>query len=295
LSEFLKIKGYQVIGIRRRSTQETECPPVEIIEGDILDSGFLREVVREIEPDEFYHLAAMSHVGESFRIPSATLQTNILGTLNCLEAVRETGCKFYQASTSELFGDSPPPQDETSPMSPRSPYAISKLAAYWLVRNWRERGLYAVNGILYNHESPRRGADFVTQKVCTAAAEIKAGMRKSLKLGNLEVRRDWGHAEDYVRGMWLMMQQPGPDDYVLATGESRSVKDLLNAAFGCVGLHWGNYVVPDRALYRPTEVEHLKGNPAKAEALGWTRKWTFQTMIEEMVDAAAGRINFRHR
>ena len=283
LSELLTRKGYEVWGIRRRNAQESETPPnVKVLEGDITDPHFLRDVVEEVNPDEFYNLAAMSHVGESFKIPTVALEVNAVGTLNCLEAAKKVGCKFYQASTSELFGDSPPPQNENTPFRPRSPYAIAKLASYWLVRNYRERGMYAVNGILFNHESPRRGADFVTQKVCKAASR---GER--VKLGNLDARRDWGHAEDYVFGMWLMLQQPKPDDYVLATGESRSVAELCRVAYGAKGLEWRDYVETDRKLFRPTEVEHLCGDPRKAEAIGWKRKWTFEAMIWEMVNAAA--------
>lgn len=281
LSEFLKTKGYDVFGIRRRSCQESESPDVELIEGDITDTGFVRDVVDELKPEEFYNLAAMSHVGESFNIPRTTLEANTIGVLNCLEAARRIGCRFYQASTSELFGDSPPPQSEETPMRPRSPYAISKLASYWLVRNYRERGLYAVNGILFNHESPRRGRDFVTQKVCTAAAK-----RTKVTLGNLEAERDWGHAEDYVQGMWLMLQQPKPDDYVLATGEARSVRQLCQLAYAKVGLDWREFVSVDAKLFRPTEVERLLGDPSKAESIGWKRRWTFDAMIGEMIDSA---------
>lgn len=239
----------------------------------------MRDVVEEVNPQEFYHLAAMSHVGESFKIPHVALEINAVGTLNCLEAAKRVGAKFYQASTSELFGDSPPPQSELTPMRPRSPYAIAKLAAYWLVRNYRERGMFAVNGILFNHESPRRGGDFVTQKVCTAAAR-----KQPVKLGNLDAVRDWGHAEDYVYGMWLMMQQRAPDDYVLATGEAHSVRELCELAYAVVGRDWRAYVEVDESLFRPTEVEHLLGDPRKAESIGWKRKHTFHSMIEEMIE-----------
>ena len=273
-------KGYEVYGIRRRNAQESETPPVNIIDGDITDAGFVRDVVDAVRPDEFYNLAALSHVGHSFDVPRVCMETNLIGTLNCLEAVKKVGCKFYQASTSELFGDSPPPQNELTPMRPRSPYAVSKLGAYWLVRNYRERGLFAVNGILFNHESPRRGKDFVTQKVCTAAAK-----KEPVALGNLKALRDWGHAEDYVYGMWLMLQNK-PDDYVLATGETRSVLQLAEIAYKSVGLDWVDYVRTDPKMFRPLEVECLRGDPRKAEAIGWKRKWTFQKMIEEMVNAA---------
>lgn len=282
LSELLKKKNYEVFGVKRRSTQETETPDVELFQGDITDAGFVRYVVNEVKPEEIYHLAAMSHVGDSFLVPAHTIETNTIGTLNLLEAVNPLTTKFYQASTSELFGDSPPPQHELTPMRPRSPYAISKLAAYWLTKNYRSRGMFAVNGILFNHESPRRGADFVTQKVCTAAAK-----KQKVKLGNLSAIRDWGHAEDYVYGMWLMMQQLRPDDYVLATGKAHSVRELCEAAYGMVGLDWQEYVEVDPKLLRPTEVEHLLGDPSKAEELGWTRKHNFYSIVAEMVNVAS--------
>jgi GDPmannose 4,6-dehydratase len=283
LASLLKKKNYEVIGIQKRNAQGSKVPEgVEIIEGDITDAGFVRDVTEDVKPHEFYNLAALTHVGHSFSIPRAYIEVNTIGTLNCLEAASRVGCRFYQASTSELFGDAPPPQSEETPMRPRSPYGAAKLAAHWLTRNYRERGLFAVTGILFNHESPRRGADFVTRKVCDAA-----GKKKPVTLGNLEAKRDWGHAEDYVYGMWLMMQQPKPDDYVLATGESRSVKDLCEIAYGMVDLDWKDYVKVDERNFRPTDVEFLQGNPKKAEAIGWRRKHTFRTMIAEMVNASA--------
>lgn len=282
LSELLKKKNYEVFGVKRRSTQETETPDVELFQGDITDAGFVRYVVNEVKPEEIYHLAAMSHVGDSFHVPSHTIETNAIGTLNLLEVVNPLTTKFYQASTSELFGDSPPPQNEGTPMRPRSPYAISKLAAYWLTRNYRERGMFAVNGILFNHESPRRGADFVTQKVCTAA-----GKKRKVRLGNLNAKRDWGHAEDYVFGMWMMMQQASPRDYVLATGKAHSVRELCEAAYGMVGLDWQEFVEVDPKMFRPTEVEHLLGDPTKAEEMGWRRKHNFYSIVAEMVNAAS--------
>jgi GDPmannose 4,6-dehydratase len=245
----------------------------------------MRDVVEEVRPDEFYNLAAMTHVGHSFEIPRTTIEVNTLGTLNCLEAVaRLPRCKFYQASTSELFGDSPPPQNEETPLRPRSPYGVSKLAAHWLAKNYRERGMFVVTGILFNHESPLRGMDFVSRKICEAA-----GKRLPVKLGNLDAKRDWGHAEDYVAGMWLMMQQEKPDDYVLATGEARSVRDLAELAYRMVDLDWRDYVVVDESLFRPTDVEHLLGDPRKAESIGWKRRWCFGAIVSEMVNAAARR------
>lgn len=283
LSELLLKKGYVVHGIKKRNSQGSEVPPgVEIIEGDITDPGFVRNALKRARPNEFYNLAALTHVGLSFSLPSSYVQVNTIGALNCLEAAFEYGCKFYQASTSELFGDSAPPQNEETPMRPRSPYGASKLAAHWLAKNYRERGLFAVTGILFNHESPRRGMDFVSRKVCEAA-----GKRKGVRLGNLHAKRDWGHAEDYVQGMWLMMQQPKPDDYVLATGKAHSVSELCEIAYGMVGLDWKKYVTVDESLKRPVEVEHLLGDPRKAEAIGWKRRHSFHSMIAEMVNAAS--------
>lgn len=239
----------------------------------------LERAFDEIRPDETYNLAAMAHVGESFKIPVATFQVNTLGCLYLLECVRKYGGKFYQASTSEMFGDSHPPQSEETPFRPRSPYGISKLASYWLTRNYREAyGLFACNGILFNHESPRRGEDFVTRKICKAVAR-----NTWLSLGNLEAKRDWGHAEDFVMGMWQMLQQPKPDDYVLATGESRSVKDLLLAS-GYVG-----EVDHDPSLERPLDVEFLRGDSAKARQF-WTPKWSFEAMIREMVESEISKL-----
>lgn len=283
LSELLLKKGYEVIGIRKRNSQESEVPEgISIIDGDITDGSFVRDTVERIKPDEFYNLAAMTHVGLSFSIPKTCIEINTVGTLNCLEAAKRVGCKFYQASTSELFGDSPAPQNEDTPMRPRSPYGISKLAAHWLTKNYRERGLYAVTGILFNHESPRRGKDFVSRKICDAA-----GNRRGVKLGNLEAKRDWGHAEDYVYGMWLMMQQPKPDDYVLATGESHSVQELCEIAYRMVGMDWREQVEIDRNLFRPTDVDHLLGDPRKAESIGWKRNYSFRRLVAEMVHAAS--------
>jgi GDPmannose 4,6-dehydratase len=282
LSELLLKKGYEVWGIKKRSAQQQEVPEgARIIEGDITDAAFIRDAVEQVMPDEFYNLAAMTHVGLSFKIPAACLEINTVGTLNCLEAAKRVGCKFYQASTSELFGDSPPPQNEETPMRPRSPYGVSKLAAHWLTKNYRERGLFAVTGILFNHESPRRGIDFVSRKVCEAA-----GKGRKVRLGNIEAKRDWGHAEDYVLGMWLMMQQDNPDDYVLATGEAHSVKELCEIAYGMMGLDWRKYVEIDPSLFRPTDVEHLLGDPRKAEGIGWRRRHSFRSLIAEMVNAA---------
>lgn len=280
LSKLLLSKGYEVFGLVRRTSQGHEIPEgVEVVQGDITDPVSLESAFYDMRPDETYNLAAMAHVGESFKIPAATIQTNTLGCLYLLECIRRYGGKFYQASTSELFGDSPPPQNEETPFRPRSPYGISKLAAYWLTRNYREAyDLFACNGILFNHESPRRGEDFVSRKICKAVAR-----GEELTLGNLEASRDWGHAEDFVVGMWQMLQQAKPDDYVLATGVSRTVKELLLTA-GYTGR-----INHDARLDRPLEVEFLRGDASKAMAF-WKPKWDFNSMIREMVASELSKL-----
>ncbi len=289
LSEFLNAKGYEVHGLVRRTAQPKRIPPnVKVIAGDVTDPGVIRQV-EDINPDEIYNLAAMSHVGESFKIPTATFETNALGTLYLLEAARRTHSRFYQASTSELFGISAPPQNETTKFHPRSPYGVAKLAAYWLTVNYREAyGLFACNGILFNHESPIRGEDFVTQKIVRGVADIVSGKRDHITLGNLDAKRDWGHAKDFVRGMWLMLQQDKPGDYVLATGETHSIRELLDLAFSHVGItDWSPYVKTDPKFLRPSEVPALWGDPSKArKELGWEPEYTFKSLIEEMVNAA---------
>jgi GDPmannose 4,6-dehydratase len=305
LSKFLLAKNYEVYRLVRR-TSKPSCVPegVKIVEGDVTDPSVTRKIW-DIDPDEIYHLAAMSHVGESFKIPYATFQINACGTLNLLEGARRTGSKFYQASTSELFGSTPPPQNELTLFHPRSPYGVSKLAAYWLTVNYREAyGIYAVNGILFNHESPLRGHDFVTQKVARYCAALKPWLAhfdhdgererwaknttRKLKLGNLDAKRDWGHAADFVEGMWLMMQQPSPSDYVLATGVSRSIRDLLDVAFKHIGISdWSPYVEVDQNLFRPSDVDSLCGDASKAKSIGWEPKITFESMIGEMIDSAS--------
>lgn len=219
---------------------------------------------------------------------AASFAVNAVGAANCLDGAARVKAKFYQASTSELFGDSPPPQNEDSPMRPRSPYACAKLSAYWLTKNYRERGVHATNGILFNHESQRRGGGFVTQKVARGVAAIVRGEQTHITLGNLEAKRDWGHAKDFVRGMWMMMQNE-PGDYVLATGDMRSVAQLCQVAFDCVGLKWRDYVKTDDEFRRPLEVESLCGHAGKMHALGWRPEIDFKTMIREMVDAALKR------
>lgn len=287
LSKLLLSKGYEVYGLVRRTSQPKKIPDVNVIEGDVTDPG-ISNIIKKINPDEVYNLAAMSHVGESFKIPRTTFEINALATLNILEAVKHTHSRFYQASTSELFGNSPPPQNERTAFYPRSPYGAAKLASYWLTVNYRESyGLYACNGILFNHESPLRGKDFVTRKVCDGVAEIVQGKRSHITLGNLDTKRDWGHAEDFVYGMWLMLQQDRADDFVLATGETRSIRDLLDTAFGYVGLDWSRYVKTDKAFFRPADVDCLIGDASKAkEKLGWEPKHSFESMIHEMIDHA---------
>jgi len=282
LSDLLNDKGYEVFGLVRRSSQPRSIPGCEVIEGDVTDPGLSLPDV-----DEVYHLAAQSHVGLSFKTPHDTIRTNLNGTLNMLEHARKTKAKFYQASTSELFGSTPPPQNELSMMHPRSPYGVSKLASYWLTINYREAyGMDTYNGILFNHESPLRGDDFVTQKICRGLADIKAGKTDHIKLGNMAARRDWGHAKDYVRGMWQMMSWE-PGEYVLATGKTHAIIDFLDLAFDCALMGSAfDYVRKDESLYRPAEVECLCGDPSKAEANGWVREYTFEDMVKEMVDAA---------
>jgi GDPmannose 4,6-dehydratase len=293
LASLLLGEGATVYGLVRRVSRDTEHVGVphgvRIIPGDVTDPSTVR-LIGLSDMDEIYHLAAMSHVGDSFEQPVTAMTVNAVGTANMLEAARMCGARFYQASTSELFGNQPPPQTEDTPFQPRSPYACAKAAAFHLVAMYRDAyGMHASNGILFNHESPLRGDDFVTQRVCRAAAAIAAGDQDKLVLGNLDARRDWGHAEDFVRGMVAMVRHDEPGDYVLATGESRSVRDLLDVAFGVVGVRdWRPHVVSDPALYRPLDVQDLCGDASRAVLeLGWRRRWTFKAMIEEMVHAAA--------
>jgi len=303
LAELLLEKGYEVHGIiRRASTFNTSRidklyrdPHVNDVRlflhyGDIADSTNLIKLLYRIQPDEIYHLAAQSHVRVSFDIPEYTGNVTALGTIRILEAIRETQipARFYQASSSEMYGDAAEvPQTEGTPFRPRSPYAAAKLYAYWVTVNYREaHNLFACNGILFNHESPRRGETFVTRKITRAVAAIKAGRQDVLHLGNLEARRDWGFAPDYVRAMWLMLQQPTPDDYVVATGETHSVREFLEAAFSYVGLDWQPYVKIDPRYYRPTEVDLLIGDASKARnVLGWAPSLGFKELVALMVDA----------
>lgn len=302
LAELLVAKGYEVHGLIRRASSfntaridhlyddpHSTAPRMRLHYGDLTDGSQLARLIRTIEPDEIYNLAAQSHVGVSFQQPEYTANVGGLGVIRLLEAVRETGIdtRLYQAGTSEMFGDSPPPQSESSPFRPRSPYAAAKLYAYWVVRNYREAyGIFAVTGILFNHESPRRGPTFVTRKITRALARIVAGTEEKLFLGNLDAKRDWGHARDYVDAMWKMLQSERPADYVIGTGESRSVREFLDAAFELVGLPWGPLVEIDPTYYRPTEVEHLEADPSLARTeLAWTPQVSFDELVHEMVES----------
>jgi len=302
LAELLLAKEYEVHGIiRRASTFNTSridhlyVDPHEpgakffLHYGDLSDSSQLTNLIYNITPDEIYHLGAQSHVRVSFDIPEYTGDIVALGTTRLLEALRKSGIKarFYQASSSEMFGAAPPPQNEDTPFQPRSPYAAAKVYAYWMTVNYRDGyNLFACNGILFNHESPRRGETFVTRKITLAIAHILAEKQQYLFLGNLEAKRDWGYAPEYVETMWLMLQQDEPDDYVVGTGECHSVKDFLEEAFAYVGLDWKQYVKIDPRYFRPTEVELLLANPAKArKRLGWQPKVTFKELARIMVDA----------
>ena len=302
LAELLLSKGYQVHGlIRRASTFNTaridhiyEEPHVQdqhlfLHYADLTDGSRLVTLIDQIDPDEIYHLAAQSHVRVSFDEPEYTGDTTGLGTIRLLEAIRMTGSKarFYQASSSEMFGATPPPQNELTPFWPRSPYGAAKVYAYWATRNYREAyGMFAVNGILFNHESPRRGETFVTRKITRAVARIKAGVQSELWMGNLDAVRDWGYAPEYVEGMWRMLQHDQPEDFVLATGTSYSVRDFLELSFQHVGLDWEKYVRFDERYLRPTEVDALIGDPSKAkDLLGWEAKVLPPRLAQIMVDS----------
>src|SRR6266542_2718652 len=303
LAELLLDKGYEVHGIiRRASTFNTERidhlyedPHINGVKlflhyGDIADSTNLIKLLYRIQPEEIYHLAAQSHVRVSFDIPEYTGDVTGIGTIRILDAVRETGskAKFYQASSSEMFGKvQEVPQRETTPFYPRSPYGAAKVYAYWVTVNYRESyGMYACNGILFNHESLRRGETFATRKITRAAARIKHGLEKKVYLGNLDARRDWGYAKEYVEAMWLMLQQEQPDDYVIATGETHSIRDLLDEAFSYAGLNWEEHVDRDERYYRPAEVDLLLGDATKAKRqLGWQPKTGFRELVRLMVDA----------
>ncbi len=303
LAELLLGKGYEVHGIRRRSSSFNTSRIDHLINdfrhdkgarlflqyADLADSTSLIKILYNLQPDEIYALGAQSHVHVSFEIPEYTCDVTGLGMIRILEAVRETGIKtrIYQASSSEMFGSTPPPQSEKSPFHPRSPYACAKVFAYHAAVNYRESyGMYVCNGILFNHESPRRGENFVTRKVTRAIARIKRGLQDKLYLGNLEARRDWGYAPEYVEAMWQMLQQDKPDDYIIATGESRSVEEFVIAAFDHAEMDWREYVEIDPVYYRPAEVDLLAGDASKAKALlGWEPKVRFPELVRILVDA----------
>lgn len=302
LAEFLLNKGYDVHGvIRRASTFNTRRIDHLYVDphdsgnrlflhyGDLMDGPRLSGLLSEIHPDEVYHLAAQSHVRVSFDEPEFTCETTGLGTIRLLESIRQLGleCRFYQASSSEMFGSSPPPQNEQTPLHPRSPYGSSKLFAYWSARNYRDAyGLYVVNGILFNHESPRRGETFVTRKITRAVARIHAGVDQHLWVGNIDAVRDWGYAPEYVEGMWRMLQVDEPGDYVLATGVGNTVKDFLALAFDQVGLDWEKYVRFDDRYRRPAEVDALIGDASLAEAeVGWKPQVLMPELVKIMVEA----------
>ena len=309
LAELLLEKGYEVHGIiRRASTFNTsridhlyKDPHINGVRlflhyGDIADSTNLIKLLYRIKPEEVYHLAAQSHVRVSFDIPEYTGDVTALSTIRLLEAIRETGVgsKFYQASSSEMFGKAPQvPQRETTPFYPRSPYGAAKVYAFWVTVNYRESyDLFACNGILFNHESPRRGETFVTRKITRAVARIKEGLQSKLYLGNLDAQRDWGYAKEYVEAMWLMLQQDKPEDYVIATGETHSVRDFLTEAFSYADLDWQKYVEFDEKYLRPAEVDLLVGDASKArDALGWQPSTTFKDLVRLMVDADMAIVN----
>ena len=296
LSELLLDKNYEVHGVLRRSSSFNTGRIDHIFSrlnlhfGDLTDGSSFGSLLSSVKPDEIYHLGAMSHVKVSFEIPEFTAQAGALGTLRLLEAVRAhcPEARVYNASSSEMFGKvAEVPQKETTPFYPRSPYGCAKVFAHQLCVNYREAyGLHISNGILFNHESPRRGETFVTRKITKAAARIHAGLQKELLLGNLEAKRDWGYAKEYVEAMWLMLQQETPDDYVVATGETHTIKDFLDEAFGCLRLDWHEYVGIDKNYYRPSEVDILQGDASKAyKVLGWKPKVKLQELVRSMVKA----------
>jgi len=301
LAEFLHEKGYEVYGLMRRSSQHVEqrvgrlIDYVKVEHGDLTDSLSLREVLSRVQPDEIYNLAAQSHVAWSFKTPESTFDITGAGCLRLLEAVRQTSphSKFYQASSSEMYGQvHDVPQTERTYFHPRSPYGVAKIAAYWATVNYREGyDLFACNGILFNHESEKRGEEFVTRKITMAVAKIAAGQQDKLALGNLDAKRDWGYAPEFVRAMWMMLQQDVADDYVIATGEAHTVREFCEHAFSHVGLDWEKYVVIDPAFYRPAEVNLLIGDASKArEKLGWTHQTSFKELVTRLVDADVERL-----
>jgi GDPmannose 4,6-dehydratase len=301
LAELLLQQGYRVVGMTRRTSTDVHerighlVDNLEFVSGDLLDQSSMTSIVARVKPDEVYNLAAQSFVPTSWEQPVLTGEFTALGVTRVLEAIRAVNpqIRFYQASSSEMFGKvQATPQDESTAFYPRSPYGVAKLYGHWITINYRESyDLFAVSGILFNHESERRGKEFVTRKITDGVARIKLGLAKELRLGNLEARRDWGFAGDYVRAMWLMMQQPKPDDYVIATGTTRSVEDFVRAAFAVADLDWQQHVVVDPRFYRPAEVDLLVGNAAKAHAqLGWKPDVSFEGLVESMVLADLKRL-----
>ena len=302
LTELLLVKGYEVHGLMRRSSsfntgridhiyQDPQTPNPKLIlhYGDLTDGVSMTNLIHQIQPTEVYNLGAQSHVQVSFTMPQYTAQVDAVGAVALLESIRASGikCRYYQASTSELYGSTPPPQSEDSAFRPRSPYAAAKLMAYWSTVNYREAyGVHATNGILFNHESPRRGETFVTRKITRAVAKIATGSKEKLYLGNLDAVRDWGYAKEFVESMWLMLQQDQPGDYVVATGVGATVKDFAQIAFEHVGLNYKDHVEVDKRYERPTEVDALIGDPSKAEkVLGWKAKTHWKDLVKLMVDA----------
>jgi GDPmannose 4,6-dehydratase len=293
LSELLLEKGYEVHGVLRRSSSfntgriDHIFDKIQLHYGDLSDSLSIVKLIYEINPDEIYNLAAMSHVKVSFDIPKYSRDVVGLGALEIYEAchILKSKARIYNASSSEMFGSTPPPQNETSQFNPRSPYAAAKLYAYHMGRNYRDGyGMFISNGILFNHESPRRGETFVTRKITRAATRIKLGLQKELRLGNIDSKRDWGHAKDYVRAMWLMLQQEKSNDYVISTGENHSIREFLDKSFGALDLDWKDYVIIDSNYFRPTEVENLLGDSTKARnELGWKPEITFDELVIGMV------------
>jgi GDPmannose 4,6-dehydratase len=305
LSKLLLGKGYEVYGVVRRSSHGGVAnhrlvwlgigDDVRLIEGDLLDLSNLSRIVKDVQPDEVYNLAAQSFVATSWSQPLLTAQVTGIGVVNVLEAIRVAAphARFYQASSSEMFGKiREPVQRESTPFYPRSPYGVAKLFGHWTTVNYRESfGIHASSGILFNHESPLRGIEFVSRKITDGVARIALGLARELRLGNIDAKRDWGHAQDYVRAMWLMLQQDRPDDYVIATGRTTTVRDMCRIAFDHVGLKADDHVVIDKALFRPAEVDVLLGDPTKArETLGWTAKVSLEEMIREMIDADLARL-----
>ncbi len=309
LSQWLLGQGYKVFGVIRRSSHRGVedhrlrwlgiADKVTLLDGDLGDMSSLVRIVKEVQPDEIYNLAAQSFVASSWRQPILTANITAVGVTNVLEAMRseKPDARFYQASSSEMYGlIQEAAQSEKTPFYPRSPYAVAKLYGHWITVNYRESfGMHASSGILFNHESPLRGIEFVTRKVTDGVARIKLGMASELRLGNIDAKRDWGHARDYVKAMWLMLQQDKADDYVVATGRTTTVRDMCRIAFEHVGLDMDKHVIIDPAFYRPAEVDVLLGNPKKArQTLGWEAETSLEAMIEEMVDADLTRLKFKH-